>query len=142
MVKRLFDTNFHEWKTILLFPIKNYIGKYLKFHGPLDIPQHLIKKIPEFQREILLNWSKFLYDDPAVLLTVLSQYLWFNKDIKIRNSSAHFSNFSNHVTSFIGNLVDINGEYKSWNTIKYEYSFTDKEKIQWLQLVHAYQNYG
>ena len=49
----------------------------------------------------------------------------------------YFSDFSNHVINFIGNLVDINGKYKSWDTIKCEYSLTDKEKFRWLQLVHA-----
>ena len=33
--------------------------------------------------------------------------------------------------------MDINGRYKSWDTIKCEYNLTDKEKFQWLQLVHA-----
>ena len=31
-------------------------------------------------------------------------------------------------------MEDIN---KSWDTIKYEYNLTDKEKFRWLQLVHA-----
>ena len=33
--------------------------------------------------------------------------------------------------------MDINGRYKSWDTIKYEYNLTDREKFRWLQLVHA-----
>ena len=33
--------------------------------------------------------------------------------------------------------MDINGKYKSWDTIKYEYNSTNKEKFRWLQLVHA-----
>ena len=63
--------------------------------------------------------------------------MWFNKHIKIGNNSAYFSHFSNHGINFIGNLVDINGRYKSWDTIKYEYNLTDKEKFRWLQLVLA-----
>ena len=60
-VKRMFDRNFHEWKIIPLFLFEKYFGKKFKFHGSLDIRQYLIRKIPEFCREILLNWSKFLY---------------------------------------------------------------------------------
>ena len=44
---------------------------------------------------------------------------------KIRNNSAYFSDFSNHGISFIGNSVDINGKYKLWDIIKYEYNLTD-----------------
>ena len=49
-IKRLFDRNFHEWKTIPLFLFEKYFGKNFKFHGSLDIPQYLIRKIPEFYR--------------------------------------------------------------------------------------------
>ena len=49
----------------------------------------------------------------------------------------YFSHFSNHGINFIGNLVDINGKYKSWDAMKYEYNLNDKKKFRWLQLVHA-----
>ena len=103
-VKRLFDGNFHEWKIIPLFLFEKYFGKNFKFQGSLDIPQYLIRKIPEYYREILLKWSKFLSYDLPVPLPILSQYLWFNKRIKI--GSNNFSHFSNYGTKFIGNLVD------------------------------------
>ena len=61
--------------------------------------------------------------------TILSQYLWLNKHIKIGNNSVYFSDFSIHGIKFIGNLVDINGKYKSWDTIKNEYSLTDKKNL-------------
>ena len=82
--------------------------------------------MPEVYREILLKWSQFLSFYPSVPSSTLSQYLWFNKHIKIGNNGVYFSHFSDHVISFIGNLVDINGKYKSWDTIKYEYNLTNK----------------
>ena len=33
--------------------------------------------------------------------------------------------------------MDINGKYKSWDAMKYEYNLNDKKKFRWLQLVHA-----
>ena len=33
--------------------------------------------------------------------------------------------------------MDINGKYKSWDAIMYEYNLTGKEKFRWLQLVHT-----
>ena len=86
--------------------------------------------MPEFCREILLNWSKFLSYDPSVPSTTQSQYLWFKKHIKIGNNSVFFSHFSNHGINFISNFVDINGKYKSRDAIKYECNLIDKEKFR------------
>ena len=52
--------------------------------------------------------------------------LCFNKYIKIGNKRVYFSDYSNHGINFIGNLVDINGKYKSWDTLKYECNLTEK----------------
>ena len=97
------------------------------FMVPLIFPNVLLKNAREVYREILLNWTKFLSYDPSLPPTTLSQYIWFNKHIKIGNNSVYFSDFLNHVFSFIGNLVDINGKYKSWDTIKYEDHLIDKK---------------
>ena len=35
--------------------------------------------------------------------------------------------------------MNINGKYKLWDTIKYEYNLTNKKKFRWLQLVYAIQ---
>ena len=67
----------------------------------------------EFHWGILLNWSKFLSYNCSVPSTILSQYLWFNKHIKIENNGVYFSHFPNQGIDFIGHLVDINGKYKS-----------------------------
>ena len=74
-------------------------------------------KMPEFYRNILLNWRKFLTYNPSVPTKKLSQYLWFNKPINIGNKSLYFSDFLNHGVSFIDNLVDIKGKYKSWDVL-------------------------
>ena len=52
--------------------------------------------------------------------------LCFNKYIKIGNKRVYFSDYLNHGINFIGNLVDINGKYKSWDTLKYECNLTEK----------------
>ena len=116
-VKRKFEGNFHDWRIIPLFPIEKYFGKNFKFHRSLDITQYLIRKMPEYHKETLLNWRKFLSYNSSVPSTILSQYRWFHKHIKTGNNSVYFCHFSNHSISFIGNLVDINGSYRSWDTI-------------------------
>ena len=59
---------------------------------PLIFPNTLLKKCQNFTEK----------------------YLWFNKHIKIRNNSIYLPDFSNHGINFIGNLVDTNGNYKSF----------------------------
>ena len=123
--KRLFDANFHEWKIIPFFLVEKYFRKIFKFHDSLDIPQYHIKKMPEFFAP--------KSNDPSVLWLV---YLYvLIKYIKIGNKRVYFSDYSNHGINFIGNLVDINGKYKSWDTLKYECNLTEKF-FWWLQLVH------
>ena len=63
--------------------------------------------MPEFYGTHLLNWNIFLTSDSSVALTILSQCIWFNK---------HNIN-SCHDISFIGNLSDINRQYKSWDSV-------------------------
>ena len=40
-----------------------------------------------------------------------------DQNIKIGITRVYFSRISNHGINFIGNLVDINGKYKVWDTI-------------------------
>ena len=111
----MYDRNFHEWKIILVFLFEKYFGKNFKSHGTLVISEYLIRKMSEFYEEILLNWSKFLSYDPSVPSTVLPQYQWFNKQIKIGKNSAYFSHFSNDGINFIGNLADTMAPTSSCN---------------------------
>ena len=71
----------------------------------LILTNTLLEKCHNFS-EILLNTGKFLSNDLSVPSTILSQYLWFTKHVKIGNNSVYFSHFSNHDINFIGNLVD------------------------------------
>ena len=57
-VKILYDDSFHAWKVILLFLIKNYLGKNVLFHSNLRITQKTFLKLPKFYQEILTRWAK------------------------------------------------------------------------------------
>ena len=57
-VKILYDDSFHAWKVILLFLIKNYLGKNVLFHSNLSITQKIFLKLPKFYQEILTRWAK------------------------------------------------------------------------------------
>ena len=36
-IKKLFDNNFHQWKLIPLYLIRQYLGKNFKFHSNLEL---------------------------------------------------------------------------------------------------------
>ena len=57
-VKILYDDSFHAWKVILLFLIKNYLGKNVLFHSNLSITQKIFLNLPKFYQEILTRWAK------------------------------------------------------------------------------------
>ena len=54
-VKRLYDDRFYAWKVILLFLIKNHLGKNFVFHSNLSVKQNVVKKLRKFYQEILTN---------------------------------------------------------------------------------------
>ena len=47
----------------------------------------------------------------------------------LRNKNVYSSDFSNHAINSIGKLVEINGKYKPWDTVKYEYNLNDKKNF-------------
>ena len=92
MIRKLYDESFHEWKIIPLALIKNTIGECFIFHPSLDFNVSL-NLFPEYYINILHAWKNtfaFLSLTPGCLR---SQFLRFNKDIKINNKTISFSGF-------------------------------------------------
>ena len=65
-IKRLFDNNFHQWKLIPLYLIRQYLGKNFKFHSNLEVSHSILCKFPKFYKEIFIRWGKHL-SSPATL---------------------------------------------------------------------------
>ena len=55
-VKRLFEDDFHGWKTIPLFLIGKHLGKNFKFHNNIDLSNDILSKFPSFYRDIFIKW--------------------------------------------------------------------------------------
>ena len=91
-VKRLYNDSFNAWKVTALFLIKKYQGKNFVFHSNLSIKQKVVKKFPKFYLEILTRWGKYLSSLPKVLSAVASQFIWYNKCIKIDNDTIYNCN--------------------------------------------------
>ena len=50
----------------------------------------LLKDFPSFYKQILMKWKKYFIASPITLSCVLSQFLWFNRYIKIDNKAVYF----------------------------------------------------
>ena len=69
-----------------------------------------------------------------------SQFLWFNKYIKINNKLFHFQDFSEENINFVENFCKPSGVFKSWCEIKTEYNLEKKMFYKWFQIYHAIPN--
>ena len=86
---------------------------------------------------MFLRWCKFFSSPVTVPSTIVSQCLWFNKEIQVGNKCVYFSKFAEKDINFVGQYFDSAGKLKSWETFKEEFNMTDACKFQWLQIIHA-----
>ena len=82
-IKRLHDDNFHEWKIIQLHYINKALGSNFKFHSNLNLPLNILKKFSSFYKEVLQFWSDSSQTNNNLPLLIGSQFLWFNKQLKV-----------------------------------------------------------
>ena len=68
---------------------------------------------------------------------ILSEFIWFNSNIKVDSKPVHFSFFSDKNLNFIGQLFKENGNIKPWEDIKIEFHLKDTQKKYWLQIIDA-----
>ena len=94
-IKRLYNDCFHEWKIISLYQLNKTFGPSFKFHSNLSLKKSSLKKLLPFYRHMLICWSQSLSGSPETSSQILSQFLWFNKYIKIEDTIIHFPKFSN-----------------------------------------------
>ena len=141
-IRRLFDDHFHDWKVVLVFPIKNKFGENFKLHSNVDITKCLLNNFPRFYKEILTWWSKYLSFPVTLPSTITYQFLWVNKDIKVDVKCIYLRDFSKKWLNFLGYLFDLEGKLKYWTTIKNEYRLFESKCFQWLQLVDSFKNLG
>ena len=98
-IKRLYNDCFHEWKIIHLNQLNKTFGPSYKFPSNPSFEKSFfffleifkksrfkkssLKKLLPFYRHILNSWSQSLSESPQTSSQILSQFLWFNKYIKI-----------------------------------------------------------
>ena len=92
-VKRLFEDDFHDWKVIPLFLIGKHLGKNFKFHNNIDLSKDILSKFPSFYQDIFIKWINNYTEKPTLPSMILSEFIWFNSNIKVDSKPVHFSFF-------------------------------------------------
>ena len=93
-VKRLYDDKFHECKPIPVHLIKSTFGINFKFHSNLNLEDSKILTFPSFYKQLFRNWRKYLSSSVNSPSSILSQPIWYNKNIKINNKPIYFEEFA------------------------------------------------
>ena len=101
-VKRLFEDDFHDWKVIPLFLIGKHLGKNFKFHNNIDLSKDILSKFPSFYQDIFIKWIKHYTTKPTLRSMILSEFIWFNSNIKVDSKPVHFSFFADKNQNCIG----------------------------------------
>ena len=108
-----------------------------KFHPNLNFKKDFLKQFPSFYRSVFNNWKTYFFNSPEIPSCILSEFLWFNRHIKIDNESVFFKHFSEHDINFIYQLFDNNGIAKKWEVLQTEYKLDKRFHFQWCQLIYA-----
>ena len=136
-IRRLLDSNFHQWKVIPLALINKYLGKSFKFHSQLKLDKSSLSKFPNYYKEMFRRWAKLFTSPVTVPSTIVSKCLWFNKEIQVGNKCVYFSKFAEKDINFLGQYFDSAGKLKSWEIFKEEYNLIEARRFQWLQIIHS-----
>ena len=108
-----------------------------KFHNNIDLSNDILSKFPFFYQDIFIKWINNYTAKPTLPSMILSEFIWFNSNIKVDSKPVHFSFFSDKNLNFIGQLFNENGNIKPWEDIKIEFHLKDTQKIYWLQIIDA-----
>ena len=139
-IKKLYDESFQEWKIIPLTFIKNTYRECFTFHCNLEFSFSL-SLFPEFYIKIFLIHGKTLLHFSHLTPSCLrSQFLWFNKDIKINKKPFHFQDFLKENINFVEHFVANCPEFLKAGVKKIRIQSRGKMLYKWFQLCHAIPN--
>ena len=91
-IKQLYEDTFHEWKLIPLHLINITITPAFTFHLSLAFSFQL-HQFPKFHQNIFQFWSTCFHAAYIFLFIILSEFLWFNRNIKLANGPRFSSAF-------------------------------------------------
>ena len=136
-IMRLYDKSDHCWKIIPLYLINNKLGKNFSFHSNLNISSKKLAAFPLYYQQIFQKWCTYLSSSPTLPSAIASQCLWYNSLILIEGKSIYNSRLSERNLNYIWQMFKNNGELKSWNIIKNEFSLHENQKFTLMQISDA-----
>ena len=68
---------------------------------------------------------------------ILSQYLWYNRDIQVDNSSVYFLKFTEKNINYVSQLFSDNGPINQRHEFKREHNLHENFSFPWLQLIDS-----
>ena len=89
----MFQDDFHDWRVIPLFLIGKKLRKNFNFHNNIDIKNDILSKFLSFHQDVLIKLKNNYTTKPNLPSMALSEFIWFNSNIKICNKLVHFSFF-------------------------------------------------
>ena len=97
---------------------KQYHYFYNKFHYNIGIKNDILSKFTSFYQDIFIKWISKSTAKPAPPYIVLSEFLWFNSNIKDDSKAVHFSFFLDQNLNCSGQLFNDNGKSKTWKDLE------------------------
>ena len=125
-IPRLFDNNFHPWKTLAKRILHKVGGLYI-FHFDLKLSEQSlydVKRLPSFCKDLVLLWEKYsnlLVQREVNKTTVFSQAIFNNKNLLIKGESIWHKLLYSQGMRIIGDLYDNEGSIKTWSVLSAEY---------------------
>ena len=142
-IKRLFDSNFHQWKVMSLYLVRWYLGKNFKFHSNLEISRYVLRTLSKFYQGLFFRWGKYLCCPATLPSTVAYQFVQLKKHIKIDKKSICFNSLLNNNLNFVGQPFDFDGSIKSqWECLKTSFDLKITFSFIVSKICMVYQNFG
>ena len=137
-IKRLFDSNFHQWKVMSLYLVRWYLSKNFKFPSNLEVSRYVLRTLSKFYQGLFFRWSKYLCSPATLPSTVACQFIQFKKHIKIDKKIICFNSLSNNNLNFVGQPFDFDGSIKSqWECLKDQFRLKNNIQFQCWQNMHG-----
>jgi hypothetical protein len=108
-VSRLYTGSDHPWKYIPAKLLRDHLSHNPFFPNMAYSPPPLL---PDFYKEIVLNWTEVAETDPVTPSSIQNQLLWNNTKIRIGN---HPIKKCLNI-DFVGDLIGADGAFLSWST--------------------------
>ena len=95
------------------------------------------QKLPLFYKELIEIWQDLCEGEGKELEFVLSQNLWNNVFISLKNNHLYSKTLSDKGVNSISDLTGSDGSFISWNLLSYKFDLTVNELLPWYGTIQS-----